>query len=475
MVSSDTEGESQEVPSSDPRFIGGPWGALVPFLFFVGGVIWLVVQGAPDERGFWPIALAALSLGLLMARDRDAYSRAAIEGIAQPIVAMMILAWLLAGVLGALVTATGLVQSLAAVCGQAGLQGGLFAAAAFVVCCMMSTATGTSIGTVLLCGPLLYPTGGTLGADPAVLMGAILGGATFGDNISPISDTTIASSLTQEADLGGVVRSRLRYALPAGAVSIVLYAVLGGGGTAVAGDADQTADPKALLMLVAPLLVIGLLLRKRHLVQGLIFGILAAIGLALPLGLLTPSQLLNIDAEALRAGGLIMDGLERGVGASVLTLFLMALVANLERSGLIQVLLALAEKRIRTARGADTWIFLMMNAVVLMITHTTVAILAVGRFTRETGRRYGVSAYRRANLLDVSGCGFPFILPYMLPVVLAAGTTSAGEPLGLPRLSPAEVGFANFHSMALLVVLVLAIVTGWGRGPSQSEEEKRSS
>ena len=70
--------------SLDPRFLGGPWGALVPFLVFVAGIIWLVVLGAPDERGFWPVALAGLAVGLVMARDREAYSRAAIEGMAQP-------------------------------------------------------------------------------------------------------------------------------------------------------------------------------------------------------------------------------------------------------------------------------------------------------------------------------------------------------------------------------------------------------
>ena len=63
--------------------------------------------------------------------------------------------------------------------------------------------------------PLIYPAGVGSGVQPAVLVGAILGGATFGDNISPVSDTTIASATTQDADLGGVVRSRMRYALPA--------------------------------------------------------------------------------------------------------------------------------------------------------------------------------------------------------------------------------------------------------------------
>jgi Na+/H+ antiporter NhaC len=113
---------------------------------------------------------------------------------------------------------------------------------------------------------------GELGADPVILMGAILGGATFGDNISPVSDTTIASATTQGADMGGVVRSRMRYALPAAAVALLLYMILGGSSpTGASGVASSSVagGPQALPMLLAPLLVVVLLIKKRHLLEGL--------------------------------------------------------------------------------------------------------------------------------------------------------------------------------------------------------------
>ena len=78
------------------RFFGGLAGALAPFLLFLGGVAWLGLSGAPDERGLWPVLLAALALGLLLARDRSRYSEHVVEGMARPLVAVMILAWLLA-------------------------------------------------------------------------------------------------------------------------------------------------------------------------------------------------------------------------------------------------------------------------------------------------------------------------------------------------------------------------------------------
>ena len=88
------------------RFIGGLPGALAPIGVFLTGVAWLGLSGAPDERGFWPILLAALGVGALLARDRSRYCESAIRGMSQPLVLTMIMAWLLAGVLGSLVAAS---------------------------------------------------------------------------------------------------------------------------------------------------------------------------------------------------------------------------------------------------------------------------------------------------------------------------------------------------------------------------------
>ena len=81
-------------------FLGGTAGALAPFGLFIAGVSWLALQGAPDERGFWPVLVAALTLGLVLARDRTLYCEKVISGMSQPIVMIMVTAWLLAGVLG---------------------------------------------------------------------------------------------------------------------------------------------------------------------------------------------------------------------------------------------------------------------------------------------------------------------------------------------------------------------------------------
>jgi len=465
------------------RFHGGMTGALVPFAVLFVGIIWLGLAGAPDERGFWPILLLGLVLGMGLARDRTRYAETIVEGMSQPLVALMIMAWILAGILGAVMNASGFIDALVWLSEAAGVAGGGYAIAAFLICCLVSTSTGTSLGTILLCGPLLYPAGAALATSPVVLMGAIIGGATFGDNISPVSDTTIASAGTQGAEIGAVVKSRMRYALPAAAVAMILYGVLGsveggsagapgsaaedfpGGGSAqvLTAEVSSTRSPAALPMLAVPALVIGLLVAGRHLLEGLFAGAVGACLLALGLGLVHSAQLFYVDAGRFSARGLIIDGIEKAIGVSIFTIFLMGLVAGLEATGAMDRLVEVAERNTKSARGAELWSFATVSAAALLTTHSVVALLAVGPFARRVGGRFGLDACRRANILDATVCTWPFLLPYCIPTILAASASAAGAAAGMPRISPLEAGLFNFHSWALLAMVVIAILTGYGR------------
>jgi Na+/H+ antiporter NhaC len=455
---------TSDSPYPEPRlsYWGGSAGALAPLGLFLAGVSWLGLSGAPDESGFWPVLLMALALGVLLVRDREAYAEAVVDGMSRRLVMIMVLAWLLAGVLGTLLRESGMVEALVWAAGAAGVSGGGYVAAAFLVAAVFSTATGTSLGTLLICVPLLYPAGSSLGADPAFLLGAILGGATFGDNVSPISDTTIASAGTQGADIAGVVRSRVRYALPAALVSLTAALWLGGGPPAEVSTPPGGTFPYAgLTMLAAPALVLALLLRRRGLVESLVFGILLAAVLGLVLGAFQPGDLVGIDRDNFMATGLLLEGMRRAVGISVFTLLLMGLVGAIEASGLMDGLVSAARSRLRSARGAEGWIFATVTAAVILTTHSVVAILAMGGLAKEAGESFGLGPYRRANILDVTVCTWPFLLPFFIPTILASALTGGLE--GVPRLSPWSAGLHNVHSWALLGVIVLAIASGWGR------------
>ena len=447
-------------PSAPLSFHGGVVGALVPFALFLAGVSWLGLSGAPDETGFWPVLLMAIALGLCLATDKSAYCDAVIDGMSRRIVMIMLLAWLLASVLGVLLRESGLVGSLVWATDAAGVSGGGFVAVSFLVCVVFATATGTSLGTILVCAPLLYPAGASLAADPAFLIGSIIAGATFGDNVSPISDTTIASATTQGAKLGDVVRSRLKYAIPAAAVALLVFVLFGGSGTAAEGLQTEP-DALGLLMLAVPALVLTVLIRQRHLVEGLIYGIVSASLLGLALGRFGFADLLSIDQDNFTATGLLLDGMRRAIGVSIFTVLLMGLVGGLERAGLLDRRTDWVRARATSTKSAEWWIFGTVSGATVLTTHSTVAIVTVGEMARDIGEASGVGANRRANILDIAVCTYPFLLPIFIPTVLAASMTA--DVMGMPRLSPWDVGLHNVHSWALLAVLVFAIATGWGR------------
>jgi Na+/H+ antiporter NhaC len=446
------------------RFHGGLAGALLPFVFFVTGVVMLALQGTPDERGFWPILVLALSLGLLLAKDRTTYCEIAIDGMSRPIVMIMVMAWLLASIIGVILTATGFVESLAWAAGRLQIGGIVFVGLTFVICAIVSTSTGTSFGTILIAGPILYPAGVLLGGDPPTLAGAILGGAVFGDNISPISDTTIASASSQGADIGGTVASRLKYAMPAAGLALIAYIAVASRGAAAQLEALALAgDPRGLAMVVVPIVVIALLLSRRHLLHGLLAGVMVGLVVGLAAGMLPPERLLSLDREHFTARSVIIDGIQRGLGISVFTIFLLGLVATLEASGVLRRLVDVSHARMTSSRSAEGWLVGVTSGVVLLTTHSVVAILMAGQFAREAGERFGLHPYRRANLLDVTVCTYPFILPYFIPVILMAGVTTSAAELGGPGVGPLAIGMHNFHSWALLLVLLVAVVTGFGR------------
>jgi len=459
------------------HFHGGVAGALAPFALFVAGVVSLGLSGAPDERGFWPVLVAALSLGLLLARERTAYCDAVIAGMSREIVMIMVMAWLLASVLGVLLTTTSFIEALTWTAGRLGLGPVAFVAATFLACIGVSTATGTSFGTILIAGPLLYPAGVLLGADPPTIIGAILGGAVFGDSISPISDTTIASAYSQNADIAGTVRSRVKYVVPAALLSLTAYLISAWRSSSALGAAGAIGGrPDGLIMLVVPVVVIALLLAGKHLLHGLLAGLMVGVVAGLVSGLLLPGQVLSIDRENFIARSFIIDGISRGLGISVFTIFLLGLVSALEASGIVDRVVGLTDRHISSARSAEGWIFAVTSLVALLTTHSIVAILTVGEFAGRAGAKFGIHSYRRANILDITVCTFPFLLPYFIPVILAASVTSGAAARGVPSVGPLATGLHNFHGWALLIVLLAAIATGFGRrfaSDASSESARR--
>ena len=454
-------------------FYGGVLGALLPFIVFVTGVIIIALSGAPDERGFWPVLILALAIGLFLSKDKNAFSETVIEGMSQKIVMIMITAWILASIIGVLMTVTGFVEALTWVIGEMKMGGVGFVLTTFIICAIVSLSTGSSFATILICGPILYPAGGLAGAHLPTLVGAIIGGATFGDFIAPISDTTIASALSQKAKIGETVKSRLKYILPAVILALIAYLVSASLNSTPSDFKSMgiSGDPKGLPMLAVPVIIIVLFLKGKHLIHGLLAGLVVGVIIGLSFGLLPIDTLFSLDLENITAKSFVIDGINRAVGISFFTILLMGMVATLKSSGIINQLVDFASKRSKTQKQAEGWIASTVGAAVLLTTHSIVAILMVSEFANKTGEKSNIHPIRRANILSLTTCVFPFLLPYFIPVILVANTTLSGEEYGIPPVAPLQAGLYNFVSWALLFMALLVILFGYGRKSDTSKSE----
>lgn len=447
------------------EFHGALIGALIPFIIFIFGVIFIALSGAPDEKGFWPVLILAIGSGLILAKDKTAFSEVIITGMSQKIVMIMIMAWMLASIIGILMTLTGFVDALIWISDQLNFNSKGFVVTTFIICCIVSLSTGSSFATILICSPLLYPTGGVLGAHLPSLAGAIIGGAAFGDFIAPISDTTIASALSQKAKIGETVRSRIKYVIPALILALFGYSITATilNKDVITSETILSGKPEGLLMLAVPILIIFLFLKGKHLLHGLLFGLLFGTVLGIISGLLSLEELISLDLENFAAKSFIIDGINRAVGLSIFTMLLMGLVATLKASGIMTKLVDFATLHVKTKKHAEGWITGVMSIAVILTTHSIVAILMVSDFSNKTGKKLVVSKIRRANLLSLIACVFPFLLPYFIPVILMANMTSSGEEFGIAQVSPLEVGLYNFMSWGLLVVVLLSVFFGFGK------------
>lgn len=439
----------------------GKAGKLAPLIVAAAMIGWAAV-GQSNVNGYVLAFFTALVTGILFAKDEKAYGEAMVSGLCKPMFAVIVLAVILAAVSGKLISASGAVQTIAAYVVEAGFTGRLFVAAAFLITCLLAFATGTSVGTYFVVIPILFPVGVMAGAAPEFMIGAIVSGAAFGDNLGPISDTTIASSATQHADLGTVVKTRTRYSLPAAAGALVMFLLFsktteGGVMTEAAGGEK---NPVSLVMLVIPVVIIVLCMMRKHLITALSWGILAGTAAGLLCGVYTVDELISYPG-GFSVSGAVIEGITGTAGTVAMLVAVFALLGVMERSGLFEDVRAFLERFAKTQRSTEAAVILSVGILSMVTGVISVAIVALGDLIDEIGEKAGVNRYRRANLMDCTGCVFCFLAPWTVHCVIPAQQSAQfGEGFAV---APASVPFVNYYSLCMFVILLIAVVTGYGR------------
>lgn len=443
----------------------GTFGAFLPLIALLGIIVALVATGWVHTKTLWFACLGAMFVAIVLAKKPADASEAILGGMSRRMVAIMAMAWILASVMGRLLRATGLVDSLVMLGVNIGIGGGLLPLVTFIIAALFSTATGTSGGSIAAIGPLMLPVGVGLGASPEVMIGALMSGAFFGDNIAPISDTTIASAYTQEAEIKEVVRSRLKYAFVAAGFAVIMFIILGLATktepTTMA-TAAEGASALGLVMLIVPAVLIFLMFRGVHLVTALITSNAFGIVLALATGLLTPKGVLFADPSAGKFSGVLYAGVNGMLPIIMFTMLLLGLVGLFDKAGLFERILDKVGPLTKNVRNAELSVFVLTIVGNIITAGSARSIVAFGPMAKEIGDRHNLAPKRIANIMDALATGTIMFVPYNPGVMLALGialsTGIVEEGFHMIQAMP-----FFFHGMGLFVVMLIAILTGWGR------------
>ena len=448
------------------EFRGGMLMSLVPvaiYVFFC--VVLFIFFKAFNMEALAVGGFLALLFGGLLAKDYGKFWDSALKGISSITSVSVVVILLLVGMFSQLIKLCGLSNGFVWLANSIGIKGGLFVAFTFIAACVVSTATGSSIGTMFIAFPIFYPAGLILGAAPMWMAGSIVSGAIFGDNLAPISDTTIASASTQQfkdgrpADIGGVVSSRLKYSLVGATIAAIIYAIFGGmGGTYQGGQIDALSNPISLVMLIPVVIMLFVATKTRNIFAGILVGLTLGTATGVIAGLFPFSAVFANDAANNAATGFLIDGVNGILPTCGLVISVFGIMGVLTDAGTLDYLAdgILNSKMAETDAGAELACVAGVSLTTIIFGGVTSAsILTVGPIVNKIGAAKNIHPYRRANLLDGIANSLPAIIPFMSVFVFIGAA--------LTGLSPVDVAIGSVYATILFFVYVAACVTGWGR------------
>lgn len=385
--------------------------ALLPILVFL-----LIFLGSGFITGdFYSMpAIAAFLIALLVAFIQNPKLkfadkiRLAAQGVGDENIITMCLIFLVAGAFSGAVKAAGGVESTVNL-GLSILPSNVAVAGLFLIACFISISMGTSVGTITALSSIAVGIAEKTGFSLAICAGAVVGGAMFGDNLSMISDTTIAAVKTQGCDMKDKFRENFLIVLPAAVVTILLFLFLGRQAQFV-----PTGELTFNIFRVLPYLVV-------------LVGALAGFNVFLVLIAGTVlSLIVGVYTGAFPVGEMfahVGDGITGMYDITVISMIVACIVALVKEYGGIEFILSFIRKRINGERGGELGIAALALFVDMCTANNTVAIVMSGPIAKEISDDFGVTPRRSASLLDMFSSMGQGLIPYGAQLLAAASLT----------------------------------------------------
>lgn len=418
--------------------------ALSPLLVFL--CVYLISSIVAQDFYRIPVSAAFLIASvyaLIISKGRTLEERIGIfsEGAGNKNVLLMIWIFVMAGAFASTAKEIGAIDATVNIAMKI-LPGKLLYAGLFLASCFISMSIGTSVGTIVALVPIaagiaeeMALSGATdFTASTPFITAIIVGGSFFGDNLSFISDTTIAATRTQECSMTDKFKVNLRIVGPAALIVTVLYIVLGSSVTDI-------AQPESIrwILLIPYVLVIALALAGVNVIAVLGIGITVNGILGFAQGSLDWSSFLEAIGNGISGMGDLI----------IVTLLAGGMLELIRHNGGLDYIVSAMTRRIKGKRGAEFSIAALVSLANFCTANNTIAIITVGRIARDISQKFGLDPRKSASLLDTFSCLIQGIIPYGAQMLMAAGLA------GISSIS--IIGYL-YYPVVMGMCAVLAII-----------------
>ena len=410
--------------------------ALSPLAVFLG--IYLVSSLIAKDFYKIPIAAAFLiasAYALLISKKAPIEDKIAVfsRGAGHKNVLLMLWIFILAGAFAETARQIGAIDATVAVTLHI-LPPSMLFVGLFLASCFISMAIGTSVGTIVALVPVAAGIASESGFDTGFVTAIVAGGAFFGDNLSFISDTTIAATKTQGCLMSDKFKVNLKIVAPAALAVAVMYIIIGHGASFSA-----PADPVNWTRLIPYVLVIGLAMSGVNVVEVLAIGIGVNAIIGFCQGTLTWTTWLGSIGTGIAGMGDLI----------IVTMLSGGMLEVIRENGGIDYLVRILTKGISGKRGAEFSIAALVSMANVCTANNTIAILTTGRIAKDITTRFGLDPRKTASILDTFSCMIQGLLPYGAQMLMASGLA------GISSLSIIKYLFYPYTMGAFAVLAIL--------------------
>lgn len=351
--------------------------------------------------------VVALLVGMLQNRSLSFNEKLNIisKGAGDVNIVTMILIFLMAGAFSGIVSAAGGAESTVNF-GLSIIPPGLMVVGLFVIGCFISISMGTSMGTIAALAPIALGVADKTDFSVAMCIGAVVSGAMFGDNLSMISDTTIAAVRTQGCQMKDKFKQNFLIVLPAAIITIALFYIRTGG---VHVDTVEVLDYN-IPQIIPYIFVLIAALIGLNVFFVLVIGIILSMGIGIAYGKFTVIESFSYIGKG-------MSGLFE---ISLISLIVACIVSLIKENGGIELIITFIRNRIKGKKGAEFGIAILTILVDLCTANNTVAIVMAGPIAKEIGDEFEIEPKRVASILDIFASVGQGLIPYGAQLLSAA-------------------------------------------------------